>query len=157
MPTLLPPLPLPLQINPPPAPIGGGEMTSLLRTFATSCYRALLLYPPLLLLLPRVLAHFDVPKSKYRPRPHILKMSAQIYGPQGEAGRFRPPRIQIVLFFGGFLGPGNRVAWTRTLFSLSHARTNKHRCRAASGATTSSSSSSHRESVRKEVRREESD
>lgn len=111
-----------LQINPPTTPIGGGEMTSLLRTFATSCCRALSppspdRFPrgPLLVLLPRVLAHFDVPKSKYLPRPHILKMSAPIYGSPGEARRFRPPRIQIVLFFGGFSSPENRVARLRVL------------------------------------------
>lgn len=56
------------------------------------------------------------------PRPHILKMSAPIYG-SDETERFRLPRIQIVLFFDGFSSPENRVA----LRVFLPGGTNKHR------------------------------
>lgn len=107
----------PLQINPPPPlplrPVGG-EMTSLLRTFATSCYQALHPGSPApsrrpFWFYPRgscSLRHAQIQISR---RPHILKMSAPIYG-SDEAERFRLPRIQIVLFFDGFSSPENRVA-----------------------------------------------
>lgn len=98
-------------------PASGGEMTSLLRTFATSCStRALHTVPPPPPSLSPVLFGSTRGSCSLRraqiqisPCPHILKMSAPIYG-SDETERFRLPRIQIVLFFDGFSSPENRVA-----------------------------------------------
>lgn len=113
----------PLQINPPP-PVGG-EMTSLLRTFATSCYQALHPGSPTPSLCPfgstRGSCSLRRAQIQISRHPHILKMSAPIYG-SDEAERFRLPRIQIVLFFDGFSSPENRVA--RVFLP---GRTNKYR------------------------------
>jgi len=86
-------------------------MTSLLRTFATSCYQAL--HPGLDFLTPfdsiRGSCSLRCAQIQISRRSHILKMSAPIYG-SDEAERFRLPRIQIVLFFDGFSSPENRIA-----------------------------------------------
>lgn len=113
----------------------GGEMTSLLRTFATSSppRHALPLpippAPPSFAATPRRLARgsCSLRRAQIRissRRSHILKMSAPIYGRGRSRALPTAPRIQIVLFFDSFSRPENRV--TR-LYPTLQVQTNKHR------------------------------